>query len=277
MMKMIPIRNISVNNKYLRLGDNVDELVKSIEAIGIINPLTVNKKNELISGGRRYSALLKLKYNNVPVYVMNSSELEEELASIDENLIRKPLNEVEFDNCLRRGKEIYSKLHPGARQDGDEHIDSDIPAYSEVVAEKIGMSREAIKRAIARDEQTSSRVKEARINREIGTTDANHLLKLNKSEQNEILPYVIDVPKKKIKEIVKDVKEFGTEKAIRNVEKHDPLPKEFEALNSGSIKLSRVIKKIISDQVEYKGSEREEVLERVRELKNLLNELLRIY
>ena len=277
MIKTVPIRNIGVNNKYLRLSDNVDELVKSIDTVGIINPLTVNKNYELISGGRRYSALMQLNYDNVPVFILDRNELEEELASIDENLIRRPLNEVEFDNCLRRGNEIYARLNPDARKDDDEDFDSEIPSFSEVVADKIGMSKEAIRRAIKRDGLSSSKVKDARKNRDIGTSHANELIKLNKSEQNDILPYIIEAPKKKLKDIVKDVQEFGTERAIKNVEKLDPLPKDFESLLASSKKLNKIVGRILSDKVHYNGAEKELVASEVKKLKANLNEFLRSY
>ena len=56
-MELINIEDIKVESPYLRLDTDVEKLMKSIETVGLINPLVINKKNELIAGGRRYTAL----------------------------------------------------------------------------------------------------------------------------------------------------------------------------------------------------------------------------
>ena len=55
-MEFIDISQIQTDNKYLRLDTNVDMLKKSIETVGIIHPLSLNDQNQLIAGGRRYTA-----------------------------------------------------------------------------------------------------------------------------------------------------------------------------------------------------------------------------
>jgi len=71
-------------------------LAKSIEQVGLIHPLSINKDNELLAGGRRYSAIKKLGWDKVEVTVVDNSELEQELISIDENLVRKPLSKLKY-------------------------------------------------------------------------------------------------------------------------------------------------------------------------------------
>ena len=87
-MHTMNINEISVSNKYLRTNTNVEKLKKSIETVGLINPLIINENNELIAGGRRYTAMKELGYEEVPVFKVSKNSLEQELISIDENLVR---------------------------------------------------------------------------------------------------------------------------------------------------------------------------------------------
>ena len=111
-MEFINITSIKATNKYLRLDTNVEKLKKSIETVGLINPLVINLKNELIAGGRRYTALKELGHTEVAVIKVDKSDLMQELISIDENLVRKDLSNLELEQSLSRGKEIYETVYP---------------------------------------------------------------------------------------------------------------------------------------------------------------------
>ena len=111
-MQMMPIDQIIPDNPYLRLNTDVHELVMSIKSVGLIHPLTVNNKNVLLAGGRRFHACRLLGMTEVPVVIVEKDEMEQELISIDENIVRKPLDKMEFEKCLNRGREIYEILNP---------------------------------------------------------------------------------------------------------------------------------------------------------------------
>lgn len=84
-MELMPIDSIKIKSSYLRTETNIEKLKKSIETVGIINPLIINNNNELIAGGRRYSALKELGFKEVPAIRVDKNEQEQELISIDEN------------------------------------------------------------------------------------------------------------------------------------------------------------------------------------------------
>lgn len=67
-MEFIEISKIQTNNKYLRLDTNVDMLKKSIETVGLIHPLSLNESDQLIAGGRRYTALKELRHHSSSLY-----------------------------------------------------------------------------------------------------------------------------------------------------------------------------------------------------------------
>lgn len=53
----LQLSDIKRNSEYLRHGIDVDSLEKSIDSIGLINPLIINKNNELLAGSRRFQAI----------------------------------------------------------------------------------------------------------------------------------------------------------------------------------------------------------------------------
>jgi ParB family chromosome partitioning protein len=115
-IKYVAMDDIIVTNPYLRLDTAIEELKKSIQAVGLIHPLIINGEGMLLAGGRRYAALRALGMEQIPVVVVEHESLVQELISIDENLMRLPLSGVEMEQALSRGREIYETLHPKAKK-----------------------------------------------------------------------------------------------------------------------------------------------------------------
>lgn len=71
----------------------IKELAESIRANGLINPLTVNRENELICGERRYEAIKLLNWLEVDVhYFEDLGEIEQLVVELQENLKRNALS-----------------------------------------------------------------------------------------------------------------------------------------------------------------------------------------
>ena len=295
-MDMMPLNDIIVNNKYLRTNTDVDTLIESIENIGLINPLIINNDNQLIAGGRRYSALKKMGKENAPIIKVNEGELKEELISIDENLVRKNLTDLEFENCLRRGKEIFEKLNPDSfeeikledlkkpsKKKLEETVDIEAPIEEEVktfvkdTSDKTGLSERAIKAAILRDRESAHGVKEARLNGELGATGANELIKLPQEVQEEILPYIKEKASNVVREIVKEVQNVGANEAIEKILAKDPLMADFKAIKNTSKRLNRSLIKILSQERFANGTEKDDAINELIILKNSITELMSAY
>ena len=279
-MPKISLNEIIINNKYLRINSNVDELARSIEVLGLIHPLVINQKNELLSGGRRYSALKKLEWDKAPVIIINKSSLEEELISIDENLMRASLDDVEFEACLRRAKEIYEQLHPKAltmeEEKSSEPIDTTDreESFCQYFAQRSNLSPQIIAKAIERDMASSAKVKKMRSQKEINASQVNHLIKLNKKDQDEILPYIVEAPKPKIKDIVKDVIEVGVDRAVRNFQKAPVIPSECIDIKNSCKKIKKLGERLLAEQLPLEGPEVEEMIKQIKEAKRVLNDIL---
>ena len=184
------LSDIKRNSDYLRHGTDVDTLKNSIESIGLINPLTINKENELLAGSRRFQAITELGWAEVDVHVVDRDLLQQELISIDENLVREPLNRMELEKCLNRGREIYEQLNPNAikidisseslnpenklKEKEQEKTDTD--SFAAITAEKTGLSKSVIRKAIKRDALVADSVKQARSQGELNASQTNEII-----------------------------------------------------------------------------------------------------
>lgn len=79
--------------------ETIDELAKSIEAFGIIQPLSVRKlgtdRYELVAGERRLRAAKKLGLEKVPAILVDITDKDSAAIALLENLQREDLNFIE--------------------------------------------------------------------------------------------------------------------------------------------------------------------------------------
>ena len=159
----INIDRIQVNSgRREALPDAVRELADSISAVGLLNPITVDRDYILIAGLHRLEAAKLLGWAEIECNVSSLEGLQAELAEIDENFVRADLETVEFGKLLLRRKEIYEMLHPQIKHGGDRksekiksraaRLDSD-KSFVRDTADKLGISTRSVeeKIQIARD------------------------------------------------------------------------------------------------------------------------------
>lgn len=122
-----------------------------------VGPADAEGVHPLIAGGHRCAAAKLVGLATVNAMVFRGDALAAQLLEIDENLMRRGLSEMDRAVFLSRRKEIYEALHPetgmGKAPKGQERqivVLSGMPAFSENVAEKLGLSRRSIERAISR-------------------------------------------------------------------------------------------------------------------------------
>ena len=155
----IPISEITVNPGRRELDlDNVKELAESIQELGLLHPIIVDKKHTLIAGLHRLEAVKLLEWTEIECTVSSLEGLKAELAEIDENVIRSDLSAVEFGELLLRRKEIYETIHPETKNGGDRKSEkirttrcrSDFTTRSFVqdTAEKLGVTPRTVERQI---------------------------------------------------------------------------------------------------------------------------------
>lgn len=252
------LKDLKATNPYLRLRTDVSELEKSIQTVGLIAPLVISPDNVILAGARRFQALLNLGFVEAPVVIVDKGELERELVSIDENLVRKDLSKIEIEGHLRRAKEIYQALNPHEEtpapvEASNEKSEEDeiekkkivLPAekFLNIVAEKTGLSPKQIHEAINRDEMAAQDVKEARKNGELSLSQTNEIVKLKKEEQEKSLSHIKTLPVREIKKFVKIAKVKGVDEAIKETPK-DPHGRDFLEVEAALKKLVKKLKQL---------------------------------
>lgn len=286
MLEYVKTDSIITSNDYLRLNGNVEKLKKSIETIGLINPIIINKNFNLLAGGRRLTAMKELGMDEVPVIKVDKNNLEEELISIDENLVRLDLNKVEFEQCLSRANQIYDELHPGmptmdeeleAEKENPGQRLTETETFLEYTADKTGLSKKAIKSAIDRDRKASTKIKKARLAGELNASQTNEIIKLDKKDQEKIMDIAVGKSAADIKKLVKNVQSLGTDQAINIAVNEKPLPKEFKNLKTMVTRLNRISNKILLENMSCDHEEMEKIISDTANLRNNLNELLAMF
>jgi len=63
-------------NEEIYLLSDVDDLVQSINEVGLLQPLVINQHNQVVSGNRRFSAIQKLSWSEVEVEQVEISDEE---------------------------------------------------------------------------------------------------------------------------------------------------------------------------------------------------------
>jgi ParB family chromosome partitioning protein len=285
-MEMISIKDIKTKSSYLRVETNIEKLKKSIETVGLISPLVINKDNELIAGGRRYSALMEMGVSEVPVYRVDKTEAEQELISIDENLVRKDLTKIEFEKCLNRGREIYEELYPNAKKVADEDMKTeeginthtDLPneerSFIDLTSEKTGLSKKVIKSAIDRDANSSDKVKEYRKHGELNASQTNEIIKLGKEDQDKIVDLVKDKSTREVKDIVTSIKTNGVDKAVDDVLFGPTFPKEYKSIDTLTKRLNKLAAKVLLEEMTSNHEEMTKVMKGLSTLRNHLDQVI---
>lgn len=92
------------------LGD-LDELVASIDRLGLLQPITISPDGTLICGARRLEAVRRLGWQRVNVWVRSgiSTRLEQLLAEQHENTMRKAFTPTEAATLYQELKNLMAE------------------------------------------------------------------------------------------------------------------------------------------------------------------------
>lgn len=107
----IKIDSIKVKKRVRTDLGNLEPLKESIKRYGLLHPITVNEKNELIAGNRRLEAARQLGWNLIPAQVVSVCDKADLLElELEENMQRENFTDEE----LRTGYMKLEKLrNPG--------------------------------------------------------------------------------------------------------------------------------------------------------------------
>lgn len=160
----IPLDRIVVGPRLRAVDDDyVAMLAASMAETGQHTPIHVGPADDdgrhpLIAGAHRVAAAQIAGLAELQATVFHGDALAAQLLEIDENLMRRGLSELDRAVFLARRKEIYLAMHPetghGGKRRGNQNDNlsfwSPAAAFTQATAEKLGLNRRSIERAIAR-------------------------------------------------------------------------------------------------------------------------------
>ena len=106
------IDSIVIGERHRKdLGD-IDALMRSIEEVGLLQPITITPDGLLVCGARRLEAMRRLGWRTLKVWVRSgiSDRLSELLGQRDENTLREPLS-------LTEQAALFAELQPLMQED----------------------------------------------------------------------------------------------------------------------------------------------------------------
>mgnify|MGYP001179872061 FL=1 len=138
-----PIDDVVVNFRLRSPSDKkVFEIAESINQIGsLINPITIDKHNNLLAGFHRFLAYKKLGYKTIPSIVKDVDKKYGELVEIHENLKRNELNHIEVADHIVRSEELLVDLGLTYAPGHNQHTLSEEKLTIADIAEGIGFSK----------------------------------------------------------------------------------------------------------------------------------------
>ncbi len=109
-MKIL-VTNIIVKERVRDDIGNLESLTQSIEKFGLLNPITVSEKNELIAGYRRLCAVKALGWDEIECNVVKpKSKLDSFDMEMAENQLRKDFTPEEILKSIEMRKRLSANL-----------------------------------------------------------------------------------------------------------------------------------------------------------------------
>lgn len=207
-MIKLKIAEIAIPEGRTASEETVAELVESMGDHNLSNPILVNQHNELVAGMCRLTAAKKLDWESIPCIRQTfSSADEEQLAAIDENLVRKHLTVYELCELLAKRQDVYERLHPGTKQGAAQYNALLRASVGNTVTDTMSATEEPVKTfAVDTGEKLGMDARSIRRKLEIGkkiSREAGELIKQNQANltQKELLTISRMEPEQQVKAV----------------------------------------------------------------------------
>lgn len=100
---LVQISDIKVKKRVRKDLGNLDDLKDSLRIYGLLNPITLNSRYELIAGERRLSAAKQLGWTSINANILdNLTEVDQLEMEIEENNQRKEFTDEELMEGYKR-------------------------------------------------------------------------------------------------------------------------------------------------------------------------------
>ena len=213
---LIEISTIAIDpGRRAALPEDVQKMADSMAEIGLVNPITIDKRHTLIAGLHRLEAAKLLGWTKIECNVSDLEGLAAELAEIDENFVRCELPTIEHNDVVLRRKELYEALHPSTKNGGDRRSEKCVEknrttkcrsdtgkAFTQDTASKMNVSPRTVERQVQAAKNTTEKAKKILRASNINITqqDALKLSRLEPEQQVEVATLLVDGKIRKVGE-----------------------------------------------------------------------------
>ena len=197
------------------LPEDIQKMAKSMSEVGLINPITIDKRHTLIAGLHRLEAAKLLGWTEIMCHVSDLEGLAAELAEIDENFVRCELPTIDHNDVVLRRKELYEALHPSAKNGGDRRSEKSVEknrsakctsdpvkSFAEDTADKMNCDASTVRRQVQAAKNTTEQAKQIlrASSTNITQKDALKLSRLGPEQQVEAATLLADGKIQKVDE-----------------------------------------------------------------------------
>ena len=100
---LVQIKDIKIKRRVRKDLGNLEDLKDSMKIYGLMNPITLNSKYELIAGERRLQSAIQLGWTSINANIVdNLTEVEQLEMEIEENNQRKEFTDAELMEGYKR-------------------------------------------------------------------------------------------------------------------------------------------------------------------------------
>jgi len=120
MLSDVPIDQIIVGDRARKDVGHMGGLQASIEVLGLLHPLVLNSRHELVAGFRRLTAVKLIGWKTVPCMIVGTLDdaIMAMRAELHENICREPMRPTE---AIELGKRIEAIEKPEAKRRQKDH------------------------------------------------------------------------------------------------------------------------------------------------------------
>jgi ParB family chromosome partitioning protein len=191
----IPLNSIIPNRFQPRTifdDSRIEELARTIHTHGVIQPIVVRKMDndqyEIIAGERRFRAMTKLEWTEVPVIIRNLSDKETASVALIENLQREELTAIEEALAYQKLLELHELTQ-------------------EALAQRLGKGQSTVANKI-RLLKLPEVIQESILKREISERHARSLMPIKDEDIQIALFYEVLKNHYNVKQLEKKVEEY---------------------------------------------------------------------
>lgn len=272
-LRMIDIDKLIPSDKNIYGMRDIEELAADIKENGLYHNLVVkptNGKYEILSGERRYRALVQLGETKIPCKVLNENidDVDSEIILIQANAKARELNDSEKRKQVERLEELLK-----IKKSNGDNIKGKL---KENIADTMGISPAQTQRYMTINHKLIPELKELLDNNKITMTKAFDFAKLDEEMQKNMYEFLkdnIDASNDTIEALKREIKdkeesaERNKTKAQQTEEDLKKIKQELDDRYKDTEKIREELRNEIEDELKNKSEEDPKVKELQEKLK----------